>query len=97
MTPEAGLIDLRQVPGDPAEVVGGVIESARLFVGYAGWGGGQLEAEIAEEAWFVLHARAGDGFTAHPATLWGDVLRRQRGRNAGLAIYANIPANPRLN
>lgn len=97
VTPEAGLIDLRQVPGDPADVLGGVIESARLFVGYAGWGGGQLEAEIAEEAWFVLHSRAGDAFTAHPGRLWSDVLRRQRGRNANLALYANFPADARLN
>ena len=96
VTPEAGLIDLRQVPGDPADALGG-IESARLFVGYAGWGGGQLEAEIAEEAWFVLHSRAGDAFTAQPATLWGDVLRRQRGRQAELALYANFPADAHLN
>lgn len=97
VTPEVGVIDLRQVRDDVESSADRVVESARLFVGYAGWGGGQLEAEIAEESWFVLASHTGDAFTAHPETLWGDVLRRQRGRTAHLALYANYPARPRLN
>ncbi|MFA7250181.1 MAG: YqgE/AlgH family protein [Dehalococcoidia bacterium] len=93
VTAEVGLIDLRGMPGD----LEGVTGSARLFVGYAGWGAGQLEGEIAEEAWWVLDARAGDAFTSHPATLWRDVLRRQRGRLRDLRLYANYPPDARLN
>jgi putative transcriptional regulator len=91
--PGVGLIDLRQVP--EGEV--GATESVRLFVGYAGWGGGQLEAEIAEQAWFVLDAFPGDPFTSDPETLRGQVFRRQRGRTGHLALYANYPANARYN
>lgn len=97
VTPEIGLIDLRYAPNEELRSNHEVIEAARLFVGYAGWGGGQLEAEIAEEAWFVVDSRPGDVFSAHPETMWADVLRRQRGRHAGLALFANYPRDLRLN
>src|SRR5207249_2897244 len=42
------------------------IEAVRLFAGYAGWGGGQLEAEIAEGTWFVVDARPDDALTDDP-------------------------------
>ena len=108
VTPELGLIDLRDAPDDVERVV----EPARLFVGHAGWGAGQLEMEIVEEAWFVVDSRPGDALTPHPERLRAEVLRRQRGRRAerawagmamagmamaGMAMYANYPADPRLN
>jgi putative transcriptional regulator len=49
----------------------------RLFRGYAGWGPGQLEGELAEGAWWVVSPRVGDLFTPTPQTLWRDLLRRQ--------------------
>ena len=93
VTDEVGLIDLRFAPKD----LGDSISSARLFVGYAGWGAGQLEGEIAGDAWWVVDSRASDALGEHPETLWGDVLRRQRGRKRELAFYANTPADPRWN
>jgi putative transcriptional regulator len=97
VTPEIGLIDLRYAPNDALRTTESMIESARLFVGYAGWGGGQLEAEIAQEAWFVVDSRPGDVFSAHPERMWADVLRRQRGRKANLALFANYPRDLRVN
>jgi len=93
VTPDIALVDLRHGPGG----LDGSVQPLRMFAGYAGWGGGQLEAEIEEHAWFVVDSRADDVFTARPAALWSDVLARQRGRNADLALYANYPANARLN
>lgn len=93
VTPDVALIDLRHGPG----CLDGSVQPMRMFAGYAGWGGGQLEAEIEEHAWFVVDSRAGDSFTARPEALWSNVLARQRGRNADLALYANYPANARLN
>jgi len=65
-----------------------------LDAGYAGWGAGQLEAEISEGAWYVLPAEPGDAFCAEPEGLWPAVLRRQGGELAYMATY---PDDPSLN
>lgn len=78
---------------DPDEA-GVPIERLRIFAGYAGWGPGQLEEEIAEGAWFVVAARADDALCADPVGLWRRVLRRQRGVLAGVA---NFPAELSVN
>ena len=89
ITSHLGLVDLRSTPGDLRK-----LEEVRIFLGYAGWGAGQLEAEIAEDAWFVVAAAESDPFTREPSTLWRDVLRRQGGQ---LAMFAYFPAEPGLN
>jgi putative transcriptional regulator len=48
----------------------------RVYVGYAGWGGGQLEAETRQGAWRVLDADAGVVFDPDPETLWRRLLKR---------------------
>ena len=59
----------------------------RVFSGYAGWGGGQLEAELEEGSWIVAEQEPSDAFDPEPETLWSRVLRRQRGPVAMLATY----------
>lgn len=66
----------------------------RVFVGYAGWGAGQLDGEVEAEAWFVVEPQVTDAFTAAPGELWHSVLRRQGGR---LAMFAFAPTDPRAN
>jgi putative transcriptional regulator len=83
-----GMVDLG---ADPASAPAGPV---RIFSGYAGWGAGQLEIELAEEAWIVVDALPTDVFTDRPEGLWSVVLRRQRGELAMLAAY---PADPSLN
>ena len=34
----------------------------RLYAGYSGWGPGQLDEELAQDAWFVVDADPGDPF-----------------------------------
>jgi putative transcriptional regulator len=46
----------------------------RIFVGYAGWGPGQLEGELARGAWAVVPATAAALFDADPETLWQDLM-----------------------
>jgi putative transcriptional regulator len=70
------------------------VTHVRIFAGYAGWGAGQLEAELEEQAWLVTAAQPDDPFTPVPAVLWRTVLRRQPGLVAALAHY---PLNPSLN
>ena len=67
---------------------------ARLFSGYAGWAPDQLEAELAEGAWFVLDAVAADVFCTDADRLWHDVMRRQGGE---LSLLATYPSHPSLN
>jgi putative transcriptional regulator len=90
MAPPFGLVDL---DADPAPLVG-AFTGLRIFAGHSGWGGGQLEAELEEHAWFVVPALPADAFTAAPDRLWRQVLRRQGG---DLAIVANFPEDARLN
>jgi putative transcriptional regulator len=85
-----GLVDL----DTPPEVVAGGVSGLRIFAGYAGWSKGQLEAEIAQGAWYVVEAEARDAFSDAPDELWGQVLRRQRG---DLAFVSTYPDDPSLN
>ena len=57
----------------------------RVFRGYAGWGAGQLDAEIDAGAWLSVDGTADDLFSATPEDLWRSVLARQQGRLAWLA------------
>ena len=66
----------------------------RVFLGYAGWGAGQLESELAEESWLVLPAEPDDLFSDDPDGLWSSVLRRQGGPYALLSL---MPPDPSLN
>ncbi len=67
---------------------------SRVFMGYSGWGEGQLEDELATGSWYVVDAEAEDAFTAEPDRLWSTVLERSGGHLAWLATY---PTDPRLN
>jgi putative transcriptional regulator len=86
---QLGVMDL----DTPVELVNGSIAGMRIFAGYAGWGDGQLAAEIEEGSWYVVPAEAGDVFGA-PDGLWTRVLRRQPGE---LAWVSTRPADPTLN
>ena len=66
----------------------------RVFVGYAGWSPGQIEAELDEESWIVVPAEPDDVFSDDPDELWSSVLRRQGGP---LALLATMPPDPSLN
>ncbi|HZT54176.1 MAG TPA: YqgE/AlgH family protein, partial [Gaiellaceae bacterium] len=78
---------------EPEEVLA-VTTRRRVFAGYAGWGAGQLEAELAAEDWILEPALPDDAFTEEPAELWSDVLRRKGGV---YELVARMPENPRLN
>ena len=47
---------------------------ARLFVGLCVWGRGQLEAELARQAWQMRQATAGDLFSESPERLWAALV-----------------------
>lgn len=85
-----GLVDLEA----PPELLAAELGSLRIFAGYAGWGPGQLESELAEGAWYVVESEPGDVSSPVPGGLWRAVLRRQRSE---LAMVATYPDDPLLN
>lgn len=85
-----GLVDLDL----PSHALLSDLVGVRVFSGYAGWGEGQLEAEIVEGSWYVVNAVPSDLLTPEPASLWRDVLRRQPGE---LAYVASFPDDPNMN
>ena len=47
----------------------------RVFLGYAGWGEGQLAEEVTSGAWLVCHADPGVLYTRDPDKMWERVIR----------------------
>ena len=81
-----GLTELGEVADDAARV--------RVFAGYAGWGPGQLDAELERDDWIVEPASTDDVFSERPDSLWVDVLVRKGGQ---YALVARMPEDPSLN
>jgi putative transcriptional regulator len=70
------------------------IVRARVFAGYSGWGPGQLEDEIGEDAWLLAPATEADVFTDEPDRLWERVVARL---GPAYAVLRTMPADPELN
>ena len=70
------------------------LRRARVYAGFSGWGAGQLEAELEEEAWIVEPPLPAELFAADPESLWSDVLERKGGH---FALVARMPLDPSLN
>jgi putative transcriptional regulator len=65
----AGSIDvLRSLAADPPGEL-------QLLLGYAGWGPGQLENELAEGAWLLAPVSRAVVFDVGPAQMWEHVVR----------------------
>ena len=48
----------------------------RVLTGYAGWGPGQLDAELAASAWLISDVDASIVFETPAATMWEQAIRR---------------------
>lgn len=66
----------------------------RVYAGYAGWGEGQLDAEIDRGDWIELDAVPDDVFCERPEGLWSHAMARKGGR---YALLARMPLDPSLN
>jgi putative transcriptional regulator len=88
--------ELGFVPGDveDTEALAAAVRRARVYAGHAGWGPGQLEDEMAEEAWIVESPLREELFSDDPEGLWAAVLRR-KGRE--FALLSTMPPDPSLN
>lgn len=70
------------------------VEGMRLFVGYAGWGEGQLDGEIARDDWLVVRGEVADVLQAQPEEIWAGVLRRQPNVTR---LWSTMPASVTAN
>jgi putative transcriptional regulator len=88
--------DLGFVPGDAedTDALAAAVRRVRVYAGHAGWGPGQLEGELEEEAWIVESPLRDELFSDAPETLWAAVLRRM-GRE--FALLSTMPPDPSLN
>lgn len=87
---DLGLLDLSADPSGLATL----LTDVRLYAGYSGWGPGQLDHELAAEAWFVVDAEPDDPFVPDGATLWSRILERQGGH---LARLSRVPRDLSVN
>src|SRR5437763_8038738 len=76
------------------ELIGHDPESVRAFVGYAGWGGGQLEEEMKQNAWLVHKPTAASLKPDSLAKLWFNIMR---GLGPWYKLMAAAPDDPSLN
>ena len=62
----------------------------RIFLGYAGWGGGQLEYELAQGAWVVAPLSPEVVFDVPAEEMWDHVLRAMNVDPATLISTAGV-------
>jgi putative transcriptional regulator len=87
--------DVGFVPGDgDFDLLAAATRRVRVFAGYAGWGPGQLEAELEESSWIVGSSPAPELFVEPEDDLWGRVLRDKGGV---YRVVAMMPEDPTVN
>jgi putative transcriptional regulator len=83
------------VPGDgDFGLIAGSTRRARVFAGYAGWGPGQLEAELKESSWIVEDSELADLFAEPETDLWSSIMRAKGGVYRFVAL---MPEDPSVN
>jgi putative transcriptional regulator len=48
----------------------------RLYLGYCGWGAGQLDNEVRRGAWWIFEANAATVFDPNPGSVWSRLIAR---------------------
>jgi putative transcriptional regulator len=70
------------------------VDNFRFFLGYSGWGPGQLEQEIQQKSWIVIQANSEIVFSSDTDAMWQAVLRSLGGT---YSLLANSPNDPQWN
>jgi len=72
----------------------GTTESFRAYLGYSGWGPGQLENEMKTGSWITLPADPALLFEKDPSRVWGEILLSL---GEEYRLYAEMPFDPSYN
>jgi putative transcriptional regulator len=66
----------------------------RFFLGYSGWGEGQIDDEMEINSWIITDTSIENIFSDEPDKLWREILK---GMGKKFAILASFPDNPSVN
>jgi|SRR5579862_6696338 len=78
-----------------ATLASGVESSVfHTYVGYAGWGSGQLEHEVDLGAWHIMAADSAMVFHADPDSVWDRLIRRTETQIARALFVRGDSGNP---
>ena len=66
----------------------------RFFIGYSGWGQGQLDEELKEKSWLTTNGNSNLVFHNNADLIWKDALKQIGGEYVQLINY---PLDPQLN
>lgn len=66
----------------------------RFYIGYSGWGSGQLNDELKEKSWLTVQANRKIIFHKQTDEIWKDSLRLLGGE---YEMMINFPIDPQLN
>lgn len=70
-------------PGLEGTLAGGrSADDLRVYIGYCGWGPGQLDNEMRLGAWYIVEGNAGLVFDPNPDTVWSRLIARSESRVA---------------
>lgn len=69
-------------------------DKIRFFIGYSGWGGGQLKDELTEKSWLTVKAVRKLVFHKKYQEIWKDSLKQLGG---DYEMMINFPIDPQLN
>jgi putative transcriptional regulator len=89
---EAGTHVLGQLGTLDPESANESLGRLRVYAGYAGWGAGQLDEELEQDAWLVAPAEEGDPFSEDD--IWSRALER---RGGAYRLLATMPPDPSQN
>ena len=70
------------------------LNKVKFFIGYSGWGDGQLTSELEEKSWLTLEANRGLVFKAAYNEIWKSSLKTMGGEYEKMINY---PIDPQLN
>ena len=69
-------------------------DKIKFFIGYSGWGEGQLIDEVNEKTWLTVTGAQEIIFHQEPEDIWKDSLRHLGGE---YEVMMNFPTDPQLN
>ena len=69
-------------------------EAFRAYVGYSGWGPGQLESEMRIGSWITVPADPAMVFEKDPTHVWAEIVSTL---GEEFRLYADMPFDPSLN